>query len=176
MIKVIQKLNPSAAYGAASSGDDSRQPHIRVAIIEDLPAIVTCLDLSFASFADAEFEDNDDIQLAENLTSQIREGSVHVACDESQVVGYISFWPAGEQMFIDTLAVLPNHRRQGLGSKLLALADYETLQRGLEAVTLFTKARMSGNSRFYQSCGYRETGRCDDDGFCRVFYLKKMAA
>ena len=45
---------------------------------------------------------------------------------------------------------------------------------GLKAVTLFTKVKMTGNLRFYQGRGYRETDRCDDDGFCRVFYTKQL--
>lgn len=143
---------------------------IRVATVDDLAAIATCLDLAFASFN--EFEDSEDAPLPDDLKSRIIEGSVRLICNGTQVLGYISFWPAAHQMFIDTLAVLPTHRRQGLGSKLLAFADVETLRLGFKAVTLFTKARMTGNSQFYQSRGYRETGRCDDDGFCRVFYTK----
>ena len=103
------------------------------------------------------------------------EGSIHLICDEAQVLGFISLWPTADQMFIDTLAVLPRHHRRGLGSQLLAFADSETLRLGLSGVNLFTKATMVDNLVFYQRRGYRETGRCDDDGCCRVFYSKSVS-
>ena len=145
-------------------------PRIRVATVDDFAAILACSELAFPSFS--EFEDSEDAPVSDDLKSQILEGSVRLICNGTQVLGYISFWPAADQMFIGTLAVLPTHHRQGLGSKLLAFADAETLRLGFKAVSLFTKATMKGNLQFYQSRGYRETGRCDDDGFCRVFYIK----
>lgn len=175
MIRTIQRRHyePADTNGRAIVG--SRRTHVRRATTADLTAIVTCLDLAFVPFTGHRFEDRDDVQQAECLRSQLLDGSIGLICDETHVLGYISFWPTADQMFIDTLAVLPSHHRQGLGSKLLAFAESETLRLGFKAVTLFTKATMTGNSEFYQNCGYRETGRCDDDGFCRVFFTKAIA-
>ena len=145
---------------------------IRAATVADLASIVRCADLAFAPFA--AHSDKRDVKLEENLRSQILEGSIHLLCDEGQVLGYISLWPTANQMFVDTLAVLPKHHRQGLGSQLLAFADRETLRLGLSSVNLFTKAKMADNLAFYKRRGYRETGRCDDDGFCRVFFSKSI--
>jgi GNAT superfamily N-acetyltransferase len=165
---VIENRDAVGEIGRAAVGRASTR--IRLATVDDLAAIVRCLELAFAPFN--EFEDSQYPQLSDDLKSQIFEGSIRLIFDETQVLGFISFWPAADQMFIDTLAVLPTHHGQGLGSKLLAFADIETLRLGFKAVTLFTKARMTGNLQFYQRRGYRETGRCNDDGFCRVFYTK----
>jgi len=145
---------------------------IRAATVADLASIVRCADLAFAPFA--EHSDKQDVKPEENLRSQILEGSIHLICDEAQVLGYISLWPTANQMFIDTLAVLPMHHRRGLGSQLLAFADRETLRLGLYSVSLFTKETMADNLVFYQRRGYGETGRCDGDGFCRVFFSKSI--
>jgi predicted N-acetyltransferase YhbS len=146
--------------------------HIRVATITDLDAINSSTDLAFASFAERSHKR--DAKLENNLRSQILEGSIWLICDQAHVLGYISLWPIADQMFIDTLAVRPSHPRQGLGSQLLAFADRETLRLGLNSVNLFTKGTMADNLVFYKRRGYRETGRCDDDGICRVFYSKTM--
>jgi ribosomal protein S18 acetylase RimI-like enzyme len=146
--------------------------HIRAATVTDLASIVRCADLAFASFAG--LSDKRDVKLEDSLRSQILDGSIHLICDEAQVLGYISLWPTANQMFIDTLAVLPKHHRRGLGSQLLAFADRETSRLGLDTVNLFTKATMADNLVFYKRRGYRETGRCDDDGFCRVFFSKNI--
>lgn len=152
--------------------------HIRAASAADLPAIVNCSSLAFAAFgADARDgdDDSDNAQLAKTLRAQILEGSIHLICNQTEILGYIAFWPTADEMFVDTLAVSPKYHRRGLGSRLLAFADTETSRLGLRAVTLFTKAKMQGNLRFYRRRGYRETGRCDDDGFCRVFYAKSIS-
>jgi ribosomal protein S18 acetylase RimI-like enzyme len=147
--------------------------HIRAATVTDLASIVRCADLAFATFAG--LSDKRDVKLEDSLRSRILERSIHLICDEAQVLGYISLWPAADQMFIDTLAVLPKHHCRGLGSQLLAFADRETLRLGLDSINLFTKATIAENLAFYRHRGYRETSRCDDDGFCRVFYSKSIA-
>jgi ribosomal protein S18 acetylase RimI-like enzyme len=154
-------------------GSARNNSKIRTATVSDIAAIVTCSDLAF--FSAAGCTDKGEVNRSDNLQSQIVEGSVHLICDEAYVLGYISLWPAADRMFVDTLAVLPKHHRQGLGSQLLALADSETLRLGLKSVNLFTKAAMAGNLDFYRRRGYHETGRCDDDGFCRVFYSKNIS-
>lgn len=173
MIGSDQKRNRHTGDRIGRAVNGSNRTQIRAATVADLAAIIICSDLAFMSFAG--YEDSGDVQLAENLQSQILEGSIRLICDGTDVLGYISLWPTADQMFIDTLAVLPMHHRKGLGSQLLAYADFETLRLGLKAITLFTKATMTGNLVFYQSRGYRETGRCDDDGFCRVFYSKAIS-
>ena len=158
------------AEQSSSKGNDGMR--IRTATGADLASIVRCADLAFAPFAGHSAKR--DVNMEENLKSQILEGSIHLLCNEAQVLGYISLWPTANQMFIDTLAVLPMHRRRGFGSQLLAFADRETLRLGLSSVNLFTKATMADNLVFYKRRGYGETGRCDDDGFCRVFFRKNI--
>jgi ribosomal protein S18 acetylase RimI-like enzyme len=59
------------------------------------------------------------------LASQIQEGSVHGICDAVQVLGYISFSPIRDYLFVDAVAVLPRLHRQSLGTQLLAFAEKE---------------------------------------------------
>lgn len=173
MIGPDQKRNLDTYDNTGRSAIPCNGSQIRAATVTDAAAIMMCSDLAFASFA--EHSDKADVKQVENLKSQIREGSIQLISHEGRLLGYISLWPSADRMFIDTLAVLPKHQRQGLGSRLLAFAECESLQRGLKAISLFTKAPMADNLVFYQSRGYRETGRCDDDGFCRVFYTKDLS-
>jgi GNAT acetyltransferase-like protein len=91
-----------------------------------------------------------------------------VICYAIQVLGYISFSPIREYLFVDAGAVLPRVHRQGLGTQLLAFAEKETLRLGLRSVRLFTNGRITGNL-FYRQRGYRETGCCHEGSFSRVF-------
>jgi ribosomal protein S18 acetylase RimI-like enzyme len=167
----IARLSTNCCNGRF--GRPGNSSTIRAATVADIAAIVTCSDLAFISFACD--TDKEDVKPTHYLQSQILEGSIHLICDGACVLGYISLWPIAGQMFIDTLAVLPKHHRQGFGSQLLKFADSETLRLGLKSVSLFTKATIAHNLEFYRRRGYHETGRCDDDGFCRVFYSKNIS-
>ena len=140
---------------------------IRKANSSDLPAIAACAELAFGA-AILRTDPTSDGDLA----SRILEGSIYVIGLNNSVLGYIALLPLADHVFVDTVAVLPKHHSEGLGSQLLSFAESEALRLDLRSVRLFTMADMSGNLVFYSRRGYRETGRCDDDGFPRIFYTK----
>ena len=78
-------------------------------------------------------------------------------------------------MFVESIAVLPEHQNKGLGTRLLAFAEQEAARFGLASVRLFTKQRTNDGFAFYKYRGFRETDRCDSDGFPRVFYSKDVS-
>ena len=125
---------------------------IRAATPWDLAAVASCADLAFG------FPRSPDNRV--ELALQIQEGSVHVICDAARVLGYISFSPNRDHLYVDAIAVLPRLHRQGLGSRLLAFAEQEALRLGLRSVRLFTNGEIAGNLIFYRQRGYHETGRC----------------
>ena len=86
---------------------------IRTATITDLASVARCADLAFASFVG--HWTKRDVEMKGNLRSQIVDGSIQLICDGARVLGYISFWPAAGQMFIDTLAVLRSTMGRGSG-------------------------------------------------------------
>lgn len=145
---------------------------IRAASQMDAAAVVACATQAFAStlvstdWADAEAD--------KQLNAQVLNGAVSVILSDEAVLGYITLWPAADHLFIDSVAVLPGSRDQGLGSLLLLFAEHEAARRRLGSIRLFTMETMADNRGFYERRGYRETGRCNDDGFARVFYRKEV--
>jgi GNAT superfamily N-acetyltransferase len=146
---------------------------IRVATLADLAGIVACADLAFETSPLEPFQPhggpNDD------LKSVIQDGSIYVIYNGAMILGYISFWPIADHLFVDSVAVLPDCRGRGLGTLLLAFAEHEAARLGLRSVRPFTKQMMADNFSFYRHRGYCETGRCDDDGFPRVFYSEDVS-
>jgi predicted N-acetyltransferase YhbS len=67
-------------------------------------------------------------------------------------------------------------RGQGLGGKVMAMAEQEARQRGCSAAVLFTIVFQAPD--FYARQGYRELGRveCDPPGHTRVCMTKRLAA
>ena len=140
---------------------------IRAAMASDLAAVTSCADLAFG------FPRSPDNRA--ELALQIQERSIHVICRTARVLGYISSSPNRDHLFLGVIAVLPELHGQGLGSRLLAFAEQMALRLGLRSVRLFTSGGIPGNLIFYRRRGYRETGRCDEANFSRVFYSKDIA-
>ena len=143
---------------------------IRAATIADLAQVIACEDLAFPRFIP---HSRRCLKPRSNLEPQIREGAVHVISIPTRILAYISFSANPDHLFVDAIGVLPELQGRGLGSQLLAFAERVALRLRLRSLKLFTDGS-TANNRFYQCRGYRETDRCDDGSFTRVFYMKHV--
>jgi GNAT superfamily N-acetyltransferase len=77
--------------------------------------------------------------------------------------------------FIDLIFLPDAARGQGLGCKVMAMAEREARRRGCSAAALFTIAFQAPD--FYARQGYRELGRveCDPPGHTRVCMTKRLS-
>jgi ribosomal protein S18 acetylase RimI-like enzyme len=140
---------------------------VRGATPGDLAAVASCADLAFGV---PRSPDN-----RVELAIQIQQRSVQVMCDTGRVLGFISFSPNRDHLFVEAIAVLPELQGQGIGSRLLGFAEQMAGRLDLRSVRLFTNGEAAGNLIFYRRRGYQETGRCNEAGFSRVFYSKDIA-
>jgi ribosomal protein S18 acetylase RimI-like enzyme len=145
---------------------------IRSAALSDLAEVVACEDLAFPR-RDLNLRVRG-LEPDSNLEPKIREGSVHVIGPPGRILGYISFSANPDHVFVDAIGVLPELQGRGLGSQLLAFAEKMTLRLRLPSLRLFTDGSIA-NHRFYRRRGYRETDRCEDGSFLRVYYIKDVA-
>jgi ribosomal protein S18 acetylase RimI-like enzyme len=82
--------------------------------------------------------------------------------------------PGADHLFIENVAVHPDHQGRGLGQRLLARAESEAGARGLPALRLYTNVKMTENFPFYEALGFVETERRREDGFDRVYMEKRL--
>ena len=143
---------------------------IRLATGTDLAAVTVCADLAFEIFA---FNDRG-IGSNSELVRRIRDGLVHLIYNDAEILGYISFSQFSDHLYVDTLAVLPQHRGRGLGCRLLAFVESESVRHGLNSVKLFADEKAGADVDFYRRRGYQETGRCEARDFGRVFFDKTI--
>src|SRR5262245_39390764 len=57
--------------------------------------------------------------------------------------------------FVNILAVLPQYRNKGLGTKLLSLADENRRSLGKGGMSVIVSDANHGARRLYERCGYR---------------------
>ncbi|WP_425073931.1 GNAT family N-acetyltransferase [Sagittula sp. S175] len=108
-----------------------------------------------------------------DVDAQIAEGLLWV-WDAGGILGAVVFYPEGEAMHLNALAVAPEATGQGLGRKLIAFVESEARRAGLSKVALYTNAKMTENLAMYPYLGFTEINRRTEDGFDRVFYEKPV--
>ena len=84
---------------------------------------------------------------------------VTVRDSDGSMVGGLFGWTWGGTCFVDLLHVAAEHRRTGLGARLLAAAEEEGTRRGCRQVVLATHSFQAPD--FYRSRGYAELGRVE---------------
>lgn len=104
----------------------------------------------------------------------VSSGTAWVAEQHGRLVGFLVLQPRPDHLLLENVAVDPNRRRTGVGSRLLALAEDQARLLGLPEVRLFTNAAMTENLAYYPRRGYRQTHRADQDGYRRVFFSKYL--
>ena len=78
-------------------------------------------------------------------------------------------------MFIELVFLPPEHRKHGLGTRMLRMAEAEAVRRGCRAGVLYTISFQA--PAFYQRHGWQEFGRiaCDPPGTSRIFMTKDFS-
>ena len=93
--------------------------------------------------------------------------SCKVIADDTVEKGYVAVQIAADQAEIVNLAVVPDHRRQGLGAELLNAAEDLVVERGATSMFLEVAIDNLAALALYRARGYTEEGRR------RGYFLRK---
>ena len=146
---------------------------IRKAVADDEAAIQECADKAFSGYIS--LIGRQPAPMTADFSAQIAAGQIYVVLnDGGDLLGYIAFFPQGNHMNLDSIAVLPAAAGRGIGKKLITFCEAEARRLGLEAVHLYTNEMMTANLSIYPRLGYVEVDRRTDEGFNRVFFQKKL--
>lgn len=81
-----------------------------------------------------------------------------VAYDENEIAGYIGMWSISGQCDITNIAVLPKHRRKGIGRKLIEhLIDY-CKNKSLSPIYLEVRESNEAAKSLYSLMGFKMVG------------------
>ncbi|MDJ0935534.1 MAG: GNAT family N-acetyltransferase [Kiloniellales bacterium] len=146
--------------------------NIRPAARPDLDRVRDCARQAYALYVPR--MGKEPAPMVADFEAQIGAGKLHVVELEGEVAGFVVFYPRGDHLHVENVAVLPSAQGKGIGKALLGFAEDEARRLGLPAVELYTNVKMVENQAFYPALGYVETNRREEDGFSRVFYRKEL--
>lgn len=92
----------------------------------------------------------------ETLKKVIEDEHLAIASIGRQMVGSVLFNAEGDDLFLHTLAVSPDHRRKGVARALINHVVNCGEEGGYRQVTLNARKNMTGNRRLFESLGFRE--------------------
>lgn len=75
---------------------------------------------------------------------------------DGRIIASIQTQPRGDHFWVESVAVAPEWRGQGVGRLLLAHAEVLAREAGFSEVRLLTNGRMTDNRRLYARVGYAE--------------------
>lgn len=145
---------------------------VRPARFEDAAAVGELVWASYSKYV--ERMNKQPAPMLEDYAALIRAGEVWVLAEGKELLGVLVLRSAEDHLFVDNVAVTPEHQGRGLGYKLIAFAEKRAVRKGLPEIRLYTNEKMWENLAFYKKLGFEETERRLDGGYQRVFMRKQL--
>lgn len=82
----------------------------------------------------------------------------YVARQEGEIIGYVGMWVILNESHITNIAVHPDHRRQGVGRKLLETMFEEAKEKGANKMTLEVRISNLPAQDLYKKLGFVARG------------------
>ena len=145
---------------------------IRLARKEDGPRLAAIVDAAYARYI-PRIGDKPGPML-EDYADLAARGLAHVWEAEGVIQGLVVLIDGDGYLLLDNIAVTPETQGQGVGGRLMAFVEAETLRRGFAELRLYTNEKMTENLTLYPKLGFEETHRGRQAGFDRVFFRKRL--
>ncbi|HUN76910.1 MAG TPA: GNAT family N-acetyltransferase [Steroidobacteraceae bacterium] len=155
---------------ATAVSDDTIK--LRKAVSTDLQAVTSCAQVAYGKYI--ERIGKAPAPMHSDFAEQIAQGLLYIAMRGPRFAGYVAFFPEGDHLHLDAVAVLPEHSGKGVGKALIGYVEQVARDEGFKAVELYTNEAMTENLVMYPKLGYQETHRKYDEGYNRVFYRKTL--
>lgn len=128
---------------------------IRSMILEDLPTVLMIDRLSFPiPWSERSYR----YELQQNPAAHLLVAEM-IENGSSVLVGYIGYWFLIDEIHISTFAVHPEHRRGGIGKKLLKAALMRGIGLGASIATLEVRTSNHAAVDLYRGFGFEIVGR-----------------
>ena len=147
----------------------SKEAKIREAILSDAFSIRDCVEAAYKHYISRIGMPPG--PMLDDYAEVIGHHKVFVA-ETEKVIGVLVLILTATGILLDNVAVHPDQQGRGLGKRLMGLAESEARASGFKKLDLYTHESMKENIALYESLGYTETERKEEQGYHRVYMQK----
>ncbi len=137
---------------------------MRLAELKDAEAVSATLTAAFASFealyTPQGFQAT--TPTPHQVVARFQEGPIWLAEEDGRVLGTVSLVPRADELYVRSMAVLPEAQGRGIGAELLRVAEAYAVSQGYRRIVLATTPFLQGAIRLYEQAGFRRTGEPTD--------------
>lgn len=128
---------------------------VRDMVADDVPQVVDVVRTAFEEYRGyLDPPSSAHHKTAAIVRGELADGGGFVACEAEVLVGCVFYHIAPEHLYLDRLAVLPSHRRQGIAHTLIQAVEQRAGRYGLNEVWLSVRLTLEGNRAYYERLGY----------------------
>ncbi len=145
---------------------------LRPATAADAPAIARCVEAAYSHYIERIGEPPG--PMLDDYPQVVRDHRVFVVESGGEIAGAIVLIEDRGTMLLDNVAVLPSRQGEGIGRRLMLLAEEEARRLGYNCIDLYTHELMTENFALYARNGYEEIERRTEKGFPRIYMRKRL--
>ncbi len=145
---------------------------LRPATAADAPAIARCVEAAYSHYIERIGEPPG--PMLDDYPQVVRDHRVFVVESGGEIAGAIVLIEDRGTMLLDNVAVLPSRQGEGIGRRLMLLAEEEARRLGYNCIDLYTHELMTENFALYARNGYEEVERRTERGFPRIYMRKRL--
>lgn len=145
---------------------------LRPATAADAPAIARCVEAAYSHYIERIGEPPG--PMLDDYPQVVRDYRVFVVESGGEIAGAIVLIEERGTMLLDNVAVLPSRQGEGIGRRLMLLAEEEARRLGYNCIDLYTHELMTENFALYARNGYEEVERRIEKGFPRIYMRKRL--
>jgi GNAT superfamily N-acetyltransferase len=145
---------------------------LREATDADIPALLAVLMAAFEEYRDQlDPPSGAHDETEKRLRGTLRGAHAVLAHVGGEPVGCVFYAPMGDYVDLFRLAVLPGHRRHGIGRALIEYVEGRALAIGITCVQLGVRTALPGNRAYYERLGYRFREARAHSGYAEPTYV-----
>ncbi|MDH3450647.1 MAG: GNAT family N-acetyltransferase [Gammaproteobacteria bacterium] len=110
-----------------------------------------------------------------DFEAAIENENLYVLTGDGRIRGFVVFYPHGDHLHLENVAVDPEYQGRGDGFRLIEFVEQAATNAGYDRVELYTNAKMTENLEFYPGLGYEAFARKIEDGFDRIYFRKALS-
>jgi ribosomal protein S18 acetylase RimI-like enzyme len=145
---------------------------LRLALAEDVESVRGLVRLAFLPYVTR--IGREPAPMGVDYSGPVAEERCWVVEHDGRLAGMVQVAVASGYLEVETIAVAPDVRARGVGTRLLRFAEEQARALGLPEVRLYTNEAMTENLGYYPRRGFHEIGRETRHGYRRVFFAKPV--